>query len=221
MMLWATVVLSSREWLLPAFTLLALALGLLAWNYRSSESLRGGLRWACLALKSLGLAALAFCLLEPLWNGQRAKLGANLFAVVADNSQGLTIKDAGAPRTRGEWLKETLDPLKSPWVGVLDESFQVRRYGFDSRLQAVKDFEELTFDGRASAIQTSLRTLSERFRGRPLAGVLLFTDGNATDLAGGAFDTNGMPPIYPVVVGKPDPVKDLALQNVRVSQTDF
>ena len=58
------------------------------------------LRWACFALKVVGLAALALCLLEPLWLGQRARPGGNLFAVLADNSQGMGIKDQGASRSR-------------------------------------------------------------------------------------------------------------------------
>jgi hypothetical protein len=52
---------------------------------------------------------------------------------------------------------------------------------FDARLQATNDFHELAFDGRSSALGSALRSLTERFQGRPLAGVLLFTDGNATD----------------------------------------
>ena len=40
----------------------------------------------------------------------------------------------------------------------------MRRYFFDARLQATKDFSELAFDGRASAIGATLRTLAERYR---------------------------------------------------------
>ncbi|MCH7651613.1 MAG: hypothetical protein IIA63_10710, partial [Nitrospinae bacterium] len=43
--------------------------------------------------------------------------------------------------------------------------------------------------------------IRERFRGRPLVGVLLLTDGNATDVDWSRFDLTGLPPIYPVVFG--------------------
>jgi hypothetical protein len=67
-----------------------------------------------------------------------------------------------------------------------------------------------------------LRTLTERFQGRPLAGVLLFSDGNATDLPGGVLpEFKGLPPIYPVVIGKRDAVRDIAVQQVSVSQSAF
>ncbi len=93
-------------------------------------------------------------------------------------------------------------------------------YLFDSRLQATRDFAELNFAGRASGIGSALRTISERYRGRPLAGVLLLTDGNATDLKG-VPDLSGLPPVYPVVIGSQDPIKDIALDAVRTTQTDF
>lgn len=191
---------------------------LLVWSYRGSP--RGGIRWLCLGLKLLGLAALATCLLEPLWSGQRARPGANLMAIVADNSMGLQIKDRGQTRSRGEALRDLLNPQTVSWQGALEENFEVRRYFFDARLQATKDFSELAFDGRASAIGTTLRTIAERYRNRPIAGVLLLTDGNATDIHG-VPDVTGLPPTFPVVIGDQGPARDIAVQQARVSQTDF
>jgi uncharacterized membrane protein len=217
-MLTATLVLSHPRWLWLAALTLLLALALLVWSYRSTPA--GWVRWTCLALKVLGLAALLTCLLEPLWSSQRARPGANLFAIIADNSQGLQIKDRGATRNRGEVLRDLLDPQNGAWQAKLEENFELRRYLFDARLQGTKDFSELAFDGRSSAIGTALRTLSERYRGRPLAGVLLLTDGNATDLRA-APDLFGLPPIYPVVLGTSDPIKDIAVEDVHVNQTAF
>ncbi len=211
---------SSWNWLWPVLVFGGLALLILFWTYRASAG--QPLRWVCLALKALGLAALALCLLEPLWLGQRARPGANLFAVLADNSQGLQIHDRGDARSRGDTVRSLLDPQVSPWQSSLASTFDVRRYLFDTRLQATKDFSELNFEGRSSSMAASLRTLSERFQGRPLAGVLMLTDGNATDLANGATpDLRGLPPIYPVVIGRRDSVQDIAVQQVAVGQSAF
>src|SRR5439155_17304447 len=108
------------------------------------------------------------------------------------------------------------------WQSTLASTFDLRRYLFDTRLQATRDFSELKFDGRATAMASALRTLGDRFQGRPLAGILLLTDGNATDLPGGASpDLKGLPPVYPVVIGRRDAVQDIAVQQVSVSQTSF
>ncbi|HUR58997.1 MAG TPA: glutamine amidotransferase [Opitutaceae bacterium] len=211
---------SSAQWIWPAAIFLVVALLVLAWSYRASAG--QPLRWTCLLLKALGLTALAVCLLEPLWLGQRPRPGANLFAIVADNSQGLQIRDQGDAKTRGENLRALVDPQATGWQSVLGDTFELRRYTFDARLQATIDFKELNFEGRSSAIGAALRTLGERFQGRPLAGVLMLTDGNATDLPGGtAIDLRGLPPIYPVVIGKRDAVSDIAVQQVNVTQSSF
>jgi uncharacterized membrane protein len=219
-MMIADIVISGREWGLPAAGFLLVAILLLAWTYLRAHADRK-LRTACAFLKLLGLAALLACLLDPLWSSQRAKPGANCLAVVADNSQGMNIKDRGETRTRGAALTNLLAPQAGNWQDKLENNFQVRRYVFDSRLQSTKGFSELAFDGRASSIGAALRTIGERFRGQPLAGVLLLTDGNATDLPDGKLDTTGLPPIYPVVMGSDDTIDDIAIQKVAVSQTAF
>jgi uncharacterized membrane protein len=219
-MLFATLLISGHNWVLPVACVLGASLLLLLWAYGRAPA-GAGVRLVCTLLKLIGIAALAACLLEPIWTGQRARPGANFFAVVADNSQGMQIKDRGESRNRGEVLRELLRPDQSPWQAKLEENFQVRRYVFDSRLQATKDFTELTFDGRMSSLGTSLRMIGERFKEQPLAGVLLLTDGNATDMPDGVVEFAGLPPVYPVVMGKDDPIKDIAVQKVTVTQTSF
>ncbi len=217
-MLLATLTFAGWNYIWLVGPLLILAAAVLFWSYRAAPP--GFARWLCPVLKIIGLSALAICLLEPLWSGQRVKPGANLFAVVADNSQGLEIHDKGAVHSRGEILRELLTARRGDWQEALDDSFEVRRYFFDARLQATKDFSELDFKGRASRIGSALRTLTERYHGRPLAGILLLTDGNATDLRG-VPDLTGLPPVYPVVLGRTDPIQDIAVQQVHATQTDF
>lgn len=216
----ASIVFSARQWILPSAAFGAVALAWMVWSYQKNQG-DPVVRAVCFLCKALGVFALAVCLLEPVWTGQRARPGANLIAVVADNSAGMQIKDRGQSETRGDSLRKLLAEDKNSWQARLDENFQVSRYLFDSRLQPSKDFNELIFDGRSSAIGSALRTLKERFANRPLAGVILLTDGNATDIAGTLPDLTGLPPVYPVVIGRDDPIKDIALQAVNVSQTSF
>ncbi len=219
-MRFAALLFSNREWELPAAIFLVVAIALLVITYRRAPGQKL-FRVGCVGLKLLGIAALLLCLLEPLWTSQRARPGANFFTVLADNSQGLHIKDRNATTTRGEVLTNLLASPNAPWLEQLEQDFQLRRYTFDSRLQSARDFAALDFSGRASALTTSLRQLTERYRGQPLAGILVFTDGNATDLIDGTFDSSGLPPIYPVVLGSADRISDLAIQKTSVSQTAF
>lgn len=218
-MMLSAVTFSGLNGLVPLSLLLLVAAAVLFWTYRPTTS--GFRRWLCPLLKWLGFAALIFCLLEPLWNRQRARPGSNLFAIVADNSQGLQVKDPGETLSRGQQLRDALDPGRAPWQAKLSEQFEVRRYTFDARLQNARDFGELLFDGRSSGIASALQSLADRFKGRPLAGVLLFTDGIATDIEGSLPEIPGLPPVYPVLIGAKAPARDLAIQQVAVSQTAF
>ena len=230
MTLLATVTISVTPWFWPAGALLAVALALMVWSYRRAarlriSHLRFGIWTVAFSLKTLGILVLALCLIEPLWSGRRAKSGANLFIVMADNSSGMTIRDGDASRSRGEILQALL--LENPksteaaWLAALSESFQVRSYLFDSRLRRTMDFSDLAFDGKATALGSALRTLVGRFQGMPLAGILLLTDGCATDLGQDIPDLQGLPPVYPVVIGDGRSPRDISLANVSVSQTAF
>src|SRR6266446_7404625 len=134
----ATIVLAGRGWLFPCLIALAALAGALVWAYRRNAAERW-VSMVCGALKLAGLAALALCLLEPLWVGQRARPGANVFALIADNSQSLQVKDDGQQRSRGELLREQLAADPQGWQSALEQTFQVRRYLFDSRLQSTRD----------------------------------------------------------------------------------
>lgn len=210
---------SATQSLWPLLAAFVVLVGFIVWAYgRSAGS--ATVRSACVALKIIGVAALILCLLEPLWNKQRAKPGANYFVVLADNSQGLQIQDQGASQSRGALMKKLLADEATGWQPAMAEQFQMRRYSFDSRLQTVADFGELDFSGSASALNTALKNIAERYRGQALAGVLLFTDGNATD-PGVALDAAGLPPVFTVVAGGDDVPRDLSVQKITVNQTAF
>jgi uncharacterized membrane protein len=214
------IIFSGGAWLLPAIGAIFVLAAALVWSgHRSATERR--VRFGCGLLKLAGIVMLGLILLEPMWVGQRARPGANIFALLADNSQSLQIKDPGDSKSRGDTLRGLLVGDPKGWQAALEETFQVRRYTFDSRLQNTRDFGELTFDGRASSLGSALKTAVEQWHGQPVAGVLLFTDGNATDLNTDLSSLDGCPPVYPVVVGRDSSFRDISLSKVGVSQTAF
>ena len=189
----------------------------LLWSYTRAEAKRS-VRIAAGVLKALGFTALAISLLEPLLTGSRPRRGANAFVILADNSQSLQIRDGETTHTNGDWMRGLLRG-ESAWKTRLGQDYDVRSYVFDSHLRAVDGFEGLTFDGTGSALATSLEALSKRFRGLPLAGVLLFTDGNRTDLSD--LDLSQLPPIYPVIPPSRSVARDVGVTRVSINQTNF
>lgn len=217
MILAATLTVSASVWGWIALGVTVTALGILFWSYAQAHIRDGALRAAFVA-KWLACLLLAVCLAEPLLHTTRAKPGANAVAVLADNSAGMTIKDPGADMSRGEAVKSLLTPDNALWVSDLEEQFQVRQYAFDTRLHRMNDVTDLSLDGKASGLYAALDTLGQRFRGRPLAGVILMTDGNPTDLP---TDLSDDVPVYPVIVGNTEIPLDLAVTSVSVTQTAF
>ncbi len=216
----------SPSWVLPALAIVAVATTLVVWSYRGTRATPGVRVFAGL-LKSLGLLLLAFCLLEPLINDRRVRPGANLFVVLADNSASLHVRDEGVTDTRGERLQKVLEK-DTPWSTRLAQDFDVRRYLFDSRLRSTDDFEELEFDGSASSLAASLDAVTRRYEGRPLAGVLVLSDGISTDelfarapesmLEG---ESGKWPSVYPIAFGSSGAVRDISIDRVSVSETNF
>jgi uncharacterized membrane protein len=223
MMLLGSITIPVSSWIWAAAGLSVVTLTFMIWSYSRAPWVSIAHRIA-FVLKLTGICILALCLIEPLWSGRRAKTGANLFVVVADNSGGMNIRDAGTDQSRGQILRNFLNTESSNWLATLADNFQLRQYLFDSRLQRTTDFSELDFNGKASNIYTSLRTIAERYRNRPLAGIILMTDGIATDLPDSGdqlSDLSGLPAVYPVLIGGSRPQKDLSLTNVSVNQTSF
>jgi uncharacterized membrane protein len=219
-MILAEVTLGARHWLGGAALLVVAALVAVAWSYRRGGS-RSWLRAVAAVLKGVGVVALAVCLVEPLFTGTRPRPGSNLFLVVADNSRSLQLSDGDGGKARGLVMSERLAE-ESPWLTRLSQDFDVRRYVFDSNVRPVKSFDELTLEGESSALNGTLNALTERFRDQPVAGILLLTDGNGTDLTDVPLDgKQKLPPVYPVAIGADTGLVDLSVSQVAVSQTNF
>jgi len=226
----AGIVLGAPGWLPIAIGIAMVLLAALAWCYWRSP-VSPGIRAVALSLKVLGIAILLLCLLEPLFSGSRARPGANQFVILADNSQSMTLRDRDGEPSRSKPLAKLTD-RSTGWLQQLRRDFEVRPYAYDSQLRSLNDDEKLSMDGRSSHLGAALERLSRRFEGQPLAGVLLMSDGNATDVAsldaliaryanGASPPERRLPPIYPVLASGTAPADDVAVGSVTVTQTNF
>ena len=229
---------NALDWALPLAVLAAVALLVILWTNwtrRVSPTIRTFLT----ILKTAAFALLCLCLLEPMRSFSRPEPGANAIVVMADASQSLNVKDKDANQTRATQLANILGANLQPdtsdapqrsndaqWLETLDEQFELRRYQFHTRLNAVVDFNGYAPDGVGSSIAGSLKTVAARLKDKPTAGIILLTDGNSSELRieRGAMDfasIENFPPVYPVVIGSEQPVRDLSITSVETTQTNF
>ena len=206
------------EWRPFAITAAVVLVVLMLWSWTRTH-VAGWVRIVGGLAKLLAIVLLAMILVEPMRSETKPRPGANGFVILADNSQSLTIHDPDRQTTRADELKTNLDN-KTDWQTHLAEDFKLRRYEVAHRLRSVSDFSEIAFDGTESALSSALQTVAGRDSTRPTAGILLFTDGNATDLSD-TFATTDMPPVYPVVQGEDESPRDISITRVTAAQTNF
>ena len=217
----ATLSIGDRAWIIPALVMAALGVVLaLLLNRRQFRTAPLGP-----VLRITGWLLLTICLVNPLWSSSRPRSGANVVAVVTDISRSHLVVGKSGGATRADVVIEALKTGEKTepvgWLTRLGQDFELRRYTVADRLQQVDHFDAVEFDGTASSLQTSLKQLKQRYEGQPLAGVILLSDGIATDATASLDDLKGMPPIFPVLPPESENQPDVAIGAYSVTQTAF
>ena len=99
----------------------------------------------------------------------------------------------------------------------------------DEEKELARRIERGDLAAKDRMIRANLRlvvSIARRYQGRPIAGILLMTDGSATDAASltrliERAGTTKVPPIYPVLLGGERAADDVSVGRVAVTQTSF
>jgi len=225
--MWDRLVFGQPNWLWGIVAVGCLVLILLWFSYRNAQ-LSFGLKFLAFTLKSIAIALALICLLEPLVARQRPRPQSNFVAVLLDNSQSMqamlgadqTLSTIAGKTAADQW--NAVIASDAHWQQRIIEDFRLRRYRFGNRLEAVNDLASLDLTDNQTSLHRSLVLLSERFRDRPLAGVVLVSDGQATDLSGSSPNWAGLGfPVYPIRLEMPQGTKDLRVSGLTMRQSDF
>lgn len=210
-----------QGWVWPAIGIGVVGVGVCIWISRN--------QFAQLSLSMLfrifGWLLLATCLINPLWSSSKPRSGANVFAVVADTSRSHQVF-ANAEETRAALLKQILErgEQEQPdngWLNRIGQDFELQRYVFSEHLRRVESLSGEEFEQPASNLCTALTQMQQRFDGQPLAGVILLSDGNATDHLESMDELRNLAPVYPVILKDESDRADVAVGTVSVNQTAF
>lgn len=163
----------SRPWLW--LVLIAAGAGFLAWTYRGIyERSERRLVWWLALLRGAGLAALVLALAKPTWTRETDLVDPGRLAVVLDNSASMSLADPSGP-SRFEVAKAAVERLRRA-VETERDGPRVEVDVFDV------SGAPLAADARPVVERTDLaRAVKEtiaRLRSRPLAGLVLVSDGN-------------------------------------------
>ncbi len=209
----------NQQWVWLVVGIVVAALVALFVSYKTASQ-SGRFKSLLILLKITGIALVAICLLNPTLVRQRIRPGENIIALLADNSASMKIQDADE-ESRSSQVVDLIKKDRAEWLTRLTQDFDLRQYQFAERLSKFDSIEALTFDGRRSQLANALTDLSQNLQSQPFAAVLLFTDGNASDIN----DLDSLEfnvPVYPVVFKSAETsLFDISIDQVSVSESPF
>ena len=145
---------------------------LLVLIYRGIARRSGGRRmaWLLLGLRALGLAALWLMIAKPTWTGAEEKTDPGRVAIVLDNSISMGLSDA-AGKERYRQARDALDRIRKDAIdrGLVVDVFDING----------NPLTEVPAEPKAERTDLA-RAVSEvlsRSRSKPLAGIILLSDG--------------------------------------------
>ena len=194
--------------------LVVLACAALAWHAYRRFSAWPARRAVLTALRFLTLLVLIVVLMRPVVHHGAVDARDVVVPILVDTSRSMAIEDVDG-RPRIEHAREFLDRELLP---ALNGRFVVEVLSFGEAL-ASSSPETLNAAARRSDLGGALTAVQERYRGRPVAGIVLISDGADT---GGRTDVSAMastiPSVFPLGVGSTDAGGDREVLSVTAAE---
>ena len=163
-----------------------------------------------IALRFVTLAALVLFLLRPVRvsdDGLR-----NVFVpILVDASRSMGIEDADGRRR----IDRARDLVTGELLPALAGQFHVEVLSFGDRLRESRPGDLVATD-RQSDLSGALASLRDRYRGRPVAGIILISDGG--DTSAGTASESAVPQTYAIGVGSKTVRLDREVSSVTVAE---
>lgn len=215
---------------LPAFvwaTVVVAAGALAVVSYRGLAG-HAARRWLFGIARTVLLVALMVLLAGPQLERANERTEQDWVVLLADRSVSMTIGDGAGGATRDDELTVALEAV-APTLRELAETRRVLSLGFDAGLYDLeRDESGMVQAGEAAGVRTLLgRSLAgalDRAAARPVAGVVVLSDGAASD----EFERRTLQrlrseriPVFAVPLGSREPAGDLSVVSVDAPGAGF
>jgi len=210
-----TILLHGAGWLL--IVLFAVLFIFVLFIYRKTNPIVSNrMRYLLLALRVIALLGALFIIFEPTLGVSYNKKTKPTLAVLIDNSVSMALTDAEGKRD--SVVASVLDMSVFP---QLQEKCHLKYYKFAAMAERISkdEIDSIQYFGDATDIRHSLETVQSELIDENLTGMILITDG-AYNLGGNPvrFARDTSVPIYPIVVGSNQDVRDLAIAQVSANK---
>jgi uncharacterized membrane protein len=192
---------------IPWWLALAAAAGIASLAYvayrRSTVPLSPARRATLTILRALSLAAILVFLCRPIVMRPPAGGGEIVVPILIDGSRSMRVADAGGqPR-----IARALSLVNGDLLPALTRDYKPELLVFGESLAAADSTSGLAADAPRTDLMGALRAVRDRYRGRPVAGVVVISDGADTGSAHAAADQAELP-VFAIGVGSADGVAD-------------
>ena len=191
-------------------TLVFGALAVVAWLAYLRSAVPRPRRDALIALRFVTLAALVIFLIRPVRvsdDGRR-----NVYVpILVDASRSMSIADADGQRR----IDRARDLITGELLPALAGQFHVEVLSFGDRLRETRP-DDLAATDRQSDLSGAIAAMRDRYRSRPVAGVILISDGG--DTSPGTAADGVIPPTYAIGVGSKTVGRDREVSSVTAAE---
>jgi len=198
-----------------AVALVLVGAAALAWHAYRRFSAWPSRRLVLTALRFVTLMALVIVLMRPVVQHRTVDGRDVVVPILVDSSRSMAIDDAEGVRR----IDRARDFLTGELVPALGRDFQVEVLSFGEAVAAASA-DSLSATARRSDLGSALAAIQERYRGRPIGGVILISDG--ADTGGGpevSAIASTLPPVFPFGVGSLDAGGDREVLSVTAAET--
>jgi uncharacterized membrane protein len=189
--------------------LIAVVIGVIAWLAYARSIVPRPRRDALIALRFFTLAALVLFLMGPVRVSDEG-LRDVFVPVLVDVSRSMSIDDADGQRR----IDRARDVLTRQLLPALDGQFRVEVLSFGERLRDARPVDLAATD-RASDLSGALAAVRDRYRGRPVAGIVLISDGGDTSPTQA---DQPMPPVFALGIGSRTVGRDREVSSVTAAE---
>src|SRR4029453_8845032 len=157
------------------------------------------------------LAALVLFLLGPVRVSNEG-LRDVFVPILVDVSRSMSIDDADGQRR----IDRARELLTRDLLPALSSQFRVEVLGFGERLRDARP-ADLAATDRASDLSGAIASVRERYRGRPVAGIVLLSGGGESSPS--ALPDQSSPPVFALGVGSKSVGRDREVSSVTAAET--
>jgi uncharacterized membrane protein len=201
---------------LPPWALVAAAAAavLVAWLAYRDVPIPASRRRVLAALRFATLAWLVFCLMRPMVRASGASAADAIVPILVDTSRSMALADADGERRidRARALVER-DLLPS-----LAPRFHADVLRFGDRVTAA-DASTLAATDRRTGLGAALQGVRDRYRGRPVAGIVLITDGGDNGAVDAVASAAAGAPVYAIGIGARSSPRDREVVSVTAAES--